>query len=196
MLTRRGFTVVELVVVMVIMAILITLAGISISSSRANAKDAERKADIEILARGLEARYVQGPLNKSVTSPAYVKPGTYPSLDEMDHIRGYTIGTYDPTQVPGGYGPVALPGTTIEAFEPPGATGYGMLKTPRCTSSPEDLSAGSCLQTETTTGTYVYEPIDFNGSLCIASVAGCARFNLYYRLESTSTIQVYRSKHQ
>lgn len=56
MYTRRGFTVVELVVVMVIMAILLAIGGLAIGSSRANARDAERTSDIEILARGLETR--------------------------------------------------------------------------------------------------------------------------------------------
>ena len=40
---RRGFTIVEIVIVMVIMGILLGLAVLNISSSQANTRDNERK---------------------------------------------------------------------------------------------------------------------------------------------------------
>ena len=52
---RRGFTIVEIVIVMVIMAILIGLAVLNISSTQANARDNKRKTDVENIARGLES---------------------------------------------------------------------------------------------------------------------------------------------
>ncbi len=197
MRTRRGFTVVELVVVMVIMAILLVLASFSISQSRANARDTERNADAESLARGIEARYVQGKLNNAVTvAPAYVKAGTYPTVNEMNHIKGQSVTGFTPNQITDGYGPVAFPGTSITSFAPPGTSNYSGFVVSAC-SAVEDKTAGSCLQTTTTKDTYVYEPIDASGALCSNTAAGCVRFNLYWRLEtSAGTLQQYRSKHQ
>lgn len=197
MLNRRGFTVVELVVVMVIMAILLVLAGLSLSKSQANARDAERKSDTEVLARGFEARYTQGKLNAAVTTaPSYVKAGTYPSTDEMRHITGQSVSGFIPVQITGGYGPTALPGTSLDAFAPPNVSGYSGLTLSTCSTSVEDTT-GYCLQNATTPSAYVYEPINASGGLCVNDAAGCVRFNLYWRLETgAGDIQQYRSKHQ
>lgn len=197
MRTRRGFTVVELVVVMVIMAILLVLASFSISQSRANARDTERTADADALSRGIEARYAQGELNKAITTaPTYVKAGTYPTSNEINHIKGQSVSGFDPIQIAEGYGPVAFPGTSIASFAPPGTSSYSGFVVSTC-SPVENKTAGSCLQTATTKDTYVYEPIDASGGLCDSTAAGCVRFNLYWRLETDlTTLQQYRSKHQ
>ena len=198
MYTRRGFTVVELVVVMVIMAILLAIGGLAIGSSRANARDAERTSDIEILARGLETRYTRGKINPAVTAvPAYVKPGTYPSINEMNHIIGQSVTGFTPAQITTGYGPIALPGTSVEAFSPPGQLNYAGFTVSSCSAAIEVLTAAACLDTLTTKDTYVYEPIDANGALCVDTVEGCVRFNLYWKRETGSTtLQQLRSKHQ
>lgn len=54
---KRGFTVVELLVTMVIITIILGLGVVNLRSSLANGRDAERKSDIETIARGLEQRY-------------------------------------------------------------------------------------------------------------------------------------------
>lgn len=194
MLTRRGFTVVELVVVMVIMAILLTLAGLSISASRANARDTQRTASVDILARGLEARYTQGKLNQAVTvAPANVAPGSYPSTNEMRHIMGQSVAGFTPVQIANGYGPAALPGTALEAFSPPGISAYTGLTLPSaCT-----IENTTCIGGVVTKDTYYYEPIDTDGTLCNTNTKYCVRFNLYWRRETgDTTLQTYRSKHQ
>lgn len=196
MRTRRGFTVVELVVVMVIMAILLVLASFSISQSRANARDTERRADIEILARGLEARYVQGGLNPAVTTkPANVDKGSYPSTNEMVHILGRVQADFTPTQIVGGYGPVALPGTTVEAFSPPGETGaYDGFEISSGSCAVEDKT---CIAAFITPDDYYYEPINESGTRCNSNVVACVRFNLYWEYETGDTsLQQYRSRRQ
>lgn len=202
MYTRRGFTVVELVVVMVIMAILLAIGGLSIRSSQANARDAERTSDIEILARGLETRYTRGKINPDVTAaPAYVKPGTYPSINEMRHIIGQSVAGFTPAQITTGYGSIALPGTSTEAFSPPGLSNYSGFTVSTCNDTADidkmTPTPSICLNTLTTKDTYVYEPIDADGALCVNSSDGCVRFNLYYKKETGDTaLQQLRSKHQ
>ncbi len=196
MLTRRGFTVVELVVVMVIMAILLVLAGLSISRSQANARDTERKADIDVLARGLEARYVQGGLNPAVTAkPANVTPGSYPSTNEMVHILGRVQANFTPTQIVGGYGPTALPGTTVQAFSPPSWTGaYDGFEISSGSCGVEDKT---CIAALITASNYYYEPINADNTRCNSNVVACVRFNLYWKYETGDTsLQQYRSNHQ
>ena len=190
---RWGFTVIELVVVMVIMAILLLLAGLTISSSRERSRDVERAADVENLGRGLESSYTQGPLNSAVTTvPSYVTAGSYPGTNEMKHIIGQTVSGFAPTQVTDGYGPTALPGTTAESFSPPTATGaYGGFVISSCAA----IENTTCLNANVTSGTYFYEPITKDGTLC--TLGDCVRFNLYWQREQGDTTrQVFRSKHQ
>lgn len=199
MQTRRGFTIVELVVVMVIMTILLTISGLTLGSSRAKSRDTERATDTEAIARGLELRYAQGKINTGITTtPSWVAAGAYPGTDEMSHIMGNSVSGFTPAQIVGGYGPIALPGTTINSFSPPTVTSgsYGGFTLSTCSIAVENLSSGSCLDGLVTKGTYVYEPINASGALCAQS--GCVRFNLYWRNESGTNppIQTIRSKHQ
>jgi len=59
-MNRRGFTIVELIITISIMAILLTLGTISLSDSQANARDSERKTDINTIALHLETFYISG----------------------------------------------------------------------------------------------------------------------------------------
>lgn len=183
---------------MVIMAILLAVGGLSIRSSQANARDTERTADIEILARGLETRYTRGKINPNVTAvPAYVKPGTYPSINEINHIIGQSVAGFTPAQITTGYGPIALPGTSIDAFSPPRLSNYDGFTVSTCSAAVENTAAGACLDTLTTTDKYVYEPIDADNNLCTNTASGCVRFNLYWKRETgDTTLQQLRSKHQ
>jgi len=54
---HRGFTVVELIVVISIMGILLTLGTISLTGLMANGRDSERKGDVEAIAMHLENYY-------------------------------------------------------------------------------------------------------------------------------------------
>lgn len=63
-MNRRGFTIVELIITISIMAILLTLGTISLSGSQANARDSERKTDIESVSQHLETYYTSGTNNE------------------------------------------------------------------------------------------------------------------------------------
>lgn len=188
---QRGFTIVELVVVLTIMAILLVLTSVGLAASQKNGRDAERKADVEAIARGLEIRYKQGN-PRAVHSGGYTQPGSYPGLNEMLHIQGSDRGeTWSPTIIAGGYRTDALPGTTPASFTPPGTTAMGL-----------DMCVWACGQAErytaviepaTTMTKYYYEPIGVNGEVC--ANGGCVRFNIYYRNED-GVIQTVRSARQ
>lgn len=77
-MTRRGFTIVELIITITIMGILLTLAVINVSSTQMNARDDERKADAEALSSSLEAYYGSGPTS---TMPSITNLITNPSFE-------------------------------------------------------------------------------------------------------------------
>lgn len=193
---RRGFTIVELVVVMVIMAILITLSTLGFSRSQANARDSQRNTSIDIIARGLENRYKQG--NATITAPATVAPGAYPDINEMKHILGTTVASFTPSSVSGGYPADALPGTSVVNFTPPGTTGFTGFVIPTCagTCAVNDSAViGSTAGNTVTPAKYYYEPINAKGNIC--NVPGqCVRYNLYWETEVDNVNHIIRSKYQ
>lgn len=71
-MNRRGFTIVELTIVIAIMGILLVLAVVNLRGTQANARDDERKSDVEAIALNLEAFYTSG--NDTSTTV-----GRYPS---------------------------------------------------------------------------------------------------------------------
>jgi prepilin-type N-terminal cleavage/methylation domain-containing protein len=187
---QRGFTIVELVVVLTIMAILLTLAIVGLNSSQVNARNAKRKADVEAIARGLETYYKQG--NPRATEPGgLTNPGQYPGVNEMLHIQGWDRTGYTPSQIVGGYLTDALPGTTASNFIPPGATSTSFSII--CVWACQPAETASVTNSQTAQTNYVYEPVGVNGEVC--SNAGCRKYNLYYRLED-GTLQTVRSEHQ
>lgn len=46
------------------------------------------------------------------------------------------------------------------------------------------------------TSTFIYQPLQGDGTLCNTSGQSCRKFNIYYALEATSGTQVVVSKHQ
>lgn len=183
---------------MVIMAILLTLAGFTITKSQANARDSQRKTDIAIISRGLETRYKEG--NPNITSPSYITPGTYPSLDEMSHLLGGNVSGFSPSQISGGYTNDVLIGTDTRNFSPPGVgsglyNGFIMYScSVSCPNANDSAVAGSTIGNNVTKYQYYYEPIDADGKICNGKA--CVRYNLYWRSEVDDTSHILRSDHQ
>ena len=187
---QRGFTVVELVVVMTIMAILLVLTVVSLNNSRVDARDAKRKADVETIARGLEIRYREG--NPKISAPSFVTKGSYPGVNETMHMQGYDRGAqgFVPAQITNGYLEEGLPGTQKSNYSPKGDVGgFGVACLGAVCAEGTDSSI-----TSLSVNQYVYEPIDVNGIVC--SNGDCVRFNLYYKSEKTGTVTVVKSKNQ
>lgn len=59
-MTRRGFTIVELIITITIMGILLTLAVVNVNATQVSARDDQRKADVEAIANHLESFYASG----------------------------------------------------------------------------------------------------------------------------------------
>jgi prepilin-type N-terminal cleavage/methylation domain-containing protein len=190
---QRGFTIVELVVVLTIMAILLVLVTVGLNASQVNARDAKRKADIEAISRGLEVRYKQG--NQKITSAPGVNysAGGYPGVLEYLHLLGWdlTNNNFVPAQVVGGYLTEALPGTSPSNFMSPGKN-YGIdIYCFFCGVGPEDSAR---INSIVTTDKYIYEPLTATGGQCNGEQ--CERYNLYYRTEADNVVHTVRSDHQ
>lgn len=190
MLKPRGFTIVELVVVMTIMAILLTLGVVSLNASQMNARNLERDADIEAISKGLEARYARG--NAYAVAPSFINKGAYPSVLEFQHAQGTLVASITPTQT-AMYLDQILTGTQVSSFLPPGAQENADIKTtfkPVCTTA---CAAGVAATINTaingSNNVYVYEPVSADGNVCVNTE--CVRYNLYYLPEGAS---VYKTK--
>lgn len=194
----RGFTVVELVVVMTIMAILLTLGFVSLNASQVNARNMERGTDIEAIAKGLEARYVRSNISANAS---YINKGSYPSVYELQHMEGLTVATITPTQTTQ-YLEQALPGTRMVNFAPPNITSavtttfIPMCSAPgvgACAANNNAEDATKISTVVANSSVYVYEPIDANNQICFNTE--CVRYNLYY-LPEGGTVQQKVGKKQ
>lgn len=194
MAKRAGFTVVEIVIVMVIMAVLLTLGVVGLSATQVNGRDAQRKADVENIARGLEVRYRLG--NPKITSPL-MKPGTYPATAEITHIMGWNQTSITPNEITGGYIAEALPGATADSFTSPKATGVNLntINYFCILNGPAENMTTITTCINSNPDAYYYESINANGDICNGTDI-CVRYNLYYKLEKDGSIVTVRSEHQ
>lgn len=165
-MNRRGFTVVELLIVITVMGILLILGMVNLRGTQISARDTERKTDIESIALHLEAFYKVGRDDSTIF-------GRYPSVAIAGNIQG------------------SLQDADLRSFTPPGAAD----------SDAGFLVATNSLQTtidvrpEPTISTYVYQPLEQNGNLCLGA-SMCQKFNLYYKLESDGMVYIVTSKNQ
>lgn len=207
---NRGFTVVELLITLIVIGILLGLGTVGLRATLANGRDAERKSDVETIARGLEMRYNNG--NAKQALPAYdgvywIDPdrrskGYYPSTNEFIHTQGQQRGGFNPETVPGGYIPENLPGASNAALTSPSGIKVGQMCVWMCTPAETDsqiqqiFGAPSNIQDK-----YIYEAVNSGGGIC--SDSQCVAFNLYWISETDTTVykgipglKVVRSKHQ
>lgn len=158
---RRGFTIVELIIVITVMTILVALGVVNLESSQANGRDAERKMDIESIALQLETYYTSG--NDASTTFGY-----YPPTDVMgDTVAQQTI----------------LRDIDIKSLiapDAPSTTTTSLVVANNNLQTTADVSPQP--DTSTSQGQYVYQPISQDGSICSTGIL-CQKFNLYYRQE-------------
>lgn len=170
---RQGFTVVELLITISIISILLSLSVVSLHNSQVNARDSERKADVENIAKHMETYYTSG--TDTLASP-YKYPATSQIADEAS-IRG-TLRDIDELSL-------RAPNT--------GDTTISLISaTSNSTTMP--ISGSS---TRPTIDEYVYQPLQASGALCTSFLfQECRKFNLYYRLEADNSVQVIESQHR
>lgn len=175
---RFGFTVVELVVVIVAIGILATIGIVSYSGMQARARDTERKADADSIAAAFEVYYEQ--------------TGVYPSFREAVHTDGLAASCTQRCGAPFLTNVVRIPPSALIA---PGAT----------SGTTSSIIGGTA---DPTTSQYVYRSLTSSNSDCWepfnnphdSSIAEysvnykCAKFSLKYREEQTGTVREVRSK--
>jgi prepilin-type N-terminal cleavage/methylation domain-containing protein len=164
---KSGFTLVEILVTIVIMVILLTLSVVNLRSNQITARDDQRKSDVLAIAQQLENYYKLGSDNE----PA----GQYPPTDNM--------------------------GTETEIKNSLRDIDANVLRSPNVAAT-DPISLIIATDTDPvlpapTVGTYVYQPLQSDGSLCGSAGDECRKFNLYYMLESEpSVVKKVISKNQ
>lgn len=169
---RRGFTIIELIIVITVMGILLVLGVVNLRGSQANGYDSERKTDIETIGAHLETYYQSGTDGLGTTLTKAI--GSYPSTDLISHET-----------------------TLLRDLDTKSITAPDTTSTPANTF----MAAANSVQTTTgispqpTKNQYIYQPIDSSGGLC-QTTEECRKFNLYYRLETDDTVYMVTSKNQ
>lgn len=208
---NRGFTVVEVLVTLVIISIILGLGTVGLRSSLANGRDAERQADVEAIARGLEQRYNNG--NAKQALPVYDgvywldvnrrNKGYYPSTNEFIHTQGQFRTGFNPETVGGGYIPENLPGASKAAMTSPSGIVVGQVCVWMCQLAGNEAQLLSIYGGSATNpqDKYIYEAYRSSGAIC--SDTPCVGFNLYWISETDRTpykgidgLKVIKSRHR
>jgi prepilin-type N-terminal cleavage/methylation domain-containing protein len=194
---KTGFTLIELLIVMTIMGVLMTLVVVSLRSSQATARDEKRKTDNSVIAQNLENYYKSGSASASIfTTPsarlATVAIHTGSTTTNLASYSGgpqYESGQYPPTDYMSSETAVRR---TLRDIDPK------VLRAPNVadSSSISLIVATDANAPTPNESTYVYQPLKGDGTLCISDGTDCRKFNLFYKLESSSVIQKITSKNQ
>lgn len=160
---RRGFTIVELLIAITIMGILLVIAVVSLGNTQRNARDDERRADIDAIAAALE-NYYSGSNATGVT-------GRYPATTITASEAALTT---------------ALRDISLTSFKSPGVESV----TDTFKAATNNVQTIEGIRPLPTNNTYVYQPLLANGSLCTTAGAECRRFNLYRQIEGSDNIIV------
>ncbi|MBC7512470.1 prepilin-type N-terminal cleavage/methylation domain-containing protein [Candidatus Saccharibacteria bacterium] len=192
---KRGFTVIEVLVTILVMVILLGLGTVGLRASLANGRDAERQADIETIARGLETFYLKG-------NPYYIaapSKGSYPGSNMKIHIdgAGWCDAAYFKNAVAQAEYNYCSPGQNYwseflipnAAMTPPGKSGPSVANP--WLAAQTDIPAR--IITNVNNGEYVYLPLDADNNHCYGL---CPKFELYYKKETTGEVVKVKSVHQ
>lgn len=198
----RGFTIIELIVVIVIIGILTTFITIQLAHSQLAARDEVRKNDASIIASTLEGVYQSGQLDGNIVptgdgSLLNAVPMAYPSTALIttpnDSQSQAIVGTIDPNVLKS---PLKKTFSLVAATSNAGTSG--------------STAGGITLGASSAGDVYVYQPLDINGTLCQFATGNvtlgtggvatqvviaprlkdnCVKFVIYYYSEASSSIK-------
>ena len=155
---RTGFTVVELIITIVIMGILLTLAVVNMQRSQANARDDDRKVDVENIVREFESYY---------RSPSSTTPASGGSYIGTSYITDQKLREL-------------VPELDARSLRAPQTDAISLV--PATNANTTDAG----VMPRPSASTYVYQPLSSDGTLCVDHLTGgeCRRFTIFYRLEN------------
>ena len=169
-MTRRGFTIVELVITITIMGILMVLAVVNDNASQVRARDDERKADIAAIASALESFY-------NIGYDASTNYSRYPATDVLTSQTTIRAQLRD---------------ISFDSVTAPDAASV----TDSFVAATNAVTTTSGVLPQPTISQYVYQPLTTAGTLCTTNGAECRKYNLYYRLENDNVIYQVTSRNQ
>lgn len=184
-----GFTLIELLITITIMVILLALTVVSLRSTQANARDEERKTDVESIARHLEVFYDSGVLGSTSTSyaPTLASSSTYhhlavfsPSSNKARYPSTEAMDTEDEIKF------------TLRDIDSKTIRSPGIAET----SSPSLIVANNAGAQTPTINQYIYQPLTRSNTRCTSESDDCHRYILYYRLETNASVQKIESRRQ
>lgn len=167
---KNGFTVVELLITITIVGILLVLGVANLNASQANARDSERKSDVESLTFHLDAFYSSG----HDTSPTI---GRYPStafITTTSNVKKY------------------LRDLDLKSIQAPRISDP-MQTFIKATNNNQTVDG---VAPSPTINQYVYQPIKSDGNLCTLETEECRKFNIYYRTEVDNQVHMMTGKNQ
>jgi prepilin-type N-terminal cleavage/methylation domain-containing protein len=174
-MTRRGFTIVELIITITIMGILLTLAVVNVGTTQVKTRDDERTNDVTSFALSLEQFYTNGQQDSGL------ELGRYPS-----------DGILDAAPTPLEKLRRVFPDMDFAAVTAPGKS--SPLDT--LTVATNNAQATISVAPQPTISQYVYQPLKKDGTLCTQAIDDCSKFNIFYRLEIDNTVYRITSKNQ
>jgi prepilin-type N-terminal cleavage/methylation domain-containing protein len=171
-MNRRGFTIIELIIVITIMGILLVLAVVNLRGTQVNSRDEQRKANVEAIAQNLEVFFRSG-------TDGSASVGRYPST-----------------------GIVGNETTILRDIDPkslisPSSTTSSLVAATNDTQT----VAGITPAPNSSNDVYVYQPMKtIDGGTtwtrCTGGSDECRRFNIYYWQETDNTVVMYTSRNR
>lgn len=180
-MSRKAFTIVELIVVITILAIILAVGVVNLRSAGTIANDEERKTDVGNFAKALEDYYLYGttgasepynltPPNQYPATASFLSGGVVTSATVSALFPDLNL---DNVIAPG----MATPADTLTMATNNTATVAGVTPLP-------------------TINQYVYQPLAADGTLCSTAVTNCMKFYIYYRLETDGLVYQFASKNK
>lgn len=137
--TDRGFTIVELLIVIVVIAILAAITIVAFNGVQQRARDAERASDVAAIAKALSAYIADGNTVPNDAEDAKTALGSYPTVkvDSTVLDKLGSTASSSGSQTTYGY-------TTCETGTPEATTGATISWEKEAGDGTESLDAGSC----------------------------------------------------
>lgn len=168
---RRGFSIIELIVVITIMAILLTLGVVNFRSTQTTSNDQARATDVANFKLALESFYKTGYGGSTTLN-------RYPSTDQLTGGASAVqtiMPTFDTNNL------IAPNSTTVDST---------------LVMATNNVETTSGVTPQPATSQYVYQPLTKDEVLCTTTSMQCQKFNIYYRRESDNIVMMLQSTNQ